>query len=109
MTTLSAQVNILTAEVRTLVVGTRQVTLSVYKQLDYVPPWRIAPMGRVRAGRHDPDRVEVVGTDLKDGCLVRGAIKSVHGQWYDAPKGWSPIATRNEWRALPLIVLAGLR
>lgn len=43
----SAKVETLTAEVKTLQVGNRQVTLSVYRQLDEVGPLEIEPFGRV--------------------------------------------------------------
>jgi hypothetical protein len=49
----SATVELLTAQVRILQVGSRQVTLSVYRQLDQVPADEIEPFGRV----HDkPER-----------------------------------------------------
>lgn len=50
----SATVTALTAEVRVLMVGSRQVTMSVFSQLDEVEMERLTPMGRVRpkdAGR----------------------------------------------------------
>ena len=47
-----AVVKVLTAEVRTLMVGSRQVTLSVYGQLDHAPPEYIEPFGRVRIRAH---------------------------------------------------------
>jgi hypothetical protein len=43
----TATVETLTAEVRVLMVGSRQVTLSVYGQLDEVGPEDIEPFGRV--------------------------------------------------------------
>ncbi len=39
---------VLTAEVRTLVIGAQQVTMSVYTQLDYAEPGEIQPSGRVQ-------------------------------------------------------------
>jgi hypothetical protein len=71
MTTATAKVEVLTAEVRVLMVGSRQVTLSVYRQLDYVPPDRIEPFGRVRDSHdtHTGSSVFVVGRDA-DGTLV---------------------------------------
>jgi hypothetical protein len=41
-------VSVLTAEVHTLMVGSRQVTMSVWNQLDQVRDELIKPMGRVR-------------------------------------------------------------
>jgi hypothetical protein len=43
----SVQVEVLTAEVRVLMVGSRQVTLSVFRQLDLIPPEALEPFGRV--------------------------------------------------------------
>ena len=51
--TTTAHVEVLTAEVRVLMVGSRQVTLSVYRQLDHVRPGHIEPFGRVRDGAED--------------------------------------------------------
>ena len=108
MTTTAARVEVLTAEVRVLMVGSRQVTLSVYGQLDYAKPDQIEPFGRVRTGRaHCSDEwggvsrgcpgdcIDVVGRD-STGMLVRscsGRSAYLHLTWRD----------------LPLIVLAGLR
>lgn len=46
----TATVVTLTAAVRVLQVGSRQITLSVAKQLDRVPREELDPMGRVRIG-----------------------------------------------------------
>ena len=47
----TAQVKLLTAEVRTLQVGNRQVTLSVFRQLDTLLNLEnFEPFGRVRDG-----------------------------------------------------------
>jgi hypothetical protein len=48
-----ATVQTLTAEVRTLTIGSRQVTLSVARQLDVVPLNRLRVMGRVELGRRN--------------------------------------------------------
>lgn len=64
--TTDARVTTITAEVRVLMVGSRQVTLSVAKQLDHVDLGGIEPFGRVRLG----DRVEVIGRSREDGTLV---------------------------------------
>lgn len=53
--TPTATVELLTAEVRVLMIGRRQVTLSVYRQLDTIDPDQIEPFGRVRDGK-DTDR-----------------------------------------------------
>ena len=74
MTTAAARVEVLTAEVRVLMVGSRQVTLSVYAQLDLVKPGQLDPFGRVAPRDADPDYVYVVGVSTRDadrGSLVR--------------------------------------
>ena len=66
-----ARVQVLTAEVRTLVVGSRQVTLSVYGQLDCGPHSQIKPFGRVHPKDADRSDIWVVGQHKADGALVR--------------------------------------
>lgn len=66
-----AHVQVLTAEVRTLVVGSRQVTLSVYDQLDEVSYEDIEPFGRVHPKDASDLVVRVVGRDRETGALVR--------------------------------------
>lgn len=97
----TATVETLTAEVRALMVGSRQITLSVYKQLDFAPANEIEPFGRVRpnskGSQHDflfP--TQVVGRDKRTGHLVRSEAEC-------------ETQAASEWRKLPLIVLAGLR
>ena len=72
--TTTARVEVLTAEVRVLQVGSRQITLSVARQLDEVPPDDIEPFSRICTGRRRPfaavDMIEVVGA-ADDGALVR--------------------------------------
>lgn len=79
MTTTEARVELLTAEVRTLVVGARQVTLSVARQLDIVPPWYgVEPFGRVRIGGsmlgYSPEQIGVQIIGKYDGRLVRAFL-----------------------------------
>jgi hypothetical protein len=65
-----ARVEVLRAEVRVLMVGSRQVTLSVARQLDTVEPWKIEPFGRVRIDKDATGQmIEVVGS--VDGALAR--------------------------------------
>lgn len=127
----TATVETLVAEVRTLMVGSRQVTLSVYKQLDRVSVWRIQPFGRVHTGIRYPDAygvkeeatLELVGRD-EDGNLVAcviAAYTDVPGcrrpAHYDSDEAKAKFAHWEarwkvllpELQALPLIVLAGLR
>jgi len=124
--------------VRVLMVGSRQVTLSVYRQLDTVPPARITPFGRVR-DKSDEDapwapRLHVVGAC--NGQLVRSSIKQAYRptpldiQWPTPPRDLDEERRRAvdeararenhlkqvvawnayvEWANLPLVVLAGLR
>lgn len=67
-----ARVEVLRAEVRVLMVGSRQVTLSVARQLDVVEPTKIKPWGRVRIDKDPTGQViEVVGP--ADGALARSA------------------------------------
>lgn len=61
-----AEITTLTAEVRTLVVGSRQITLSVAKQLDSVPLHELTVMGRVRLSA---EQHTVIGT-ATDGSLA---------------------------------------
>jgi hypothetical protein len=132
----TATVETLTAEVRVLMVGSRQVTLSVVRQLDIAKPDQIMPCGRVRAARDfGAGDIEVVGS--VNGVLARSfACKTTHrcygpvrddGSYYKhcpeyVPGGingehpdhsWCSFSpseeTYNNWRTLPLIVLAGLR
>jgi hypothetical protein len=127
-----ATVEVLTAEVRVLMVGSRQVTLSVARQLDWAVPEHIEPFGRVRISRVDPDdlgRVEVIGS--AGGVLARSSLREPgyvcrrsgglnarhcpeHPGGLDTGFGhvWVPAGEQARWAAwcdLPLIVLAGLR
>jgi hypothetical protein len=73
MSPQTASVEVLSAEVRVLMVGSRQVTLSVYRQLDQVGVTEIEPFGRVNAD-DDKRHVQVVGRATKSGELVRSQI-----------------------------------
>jgi hypothetical protein len=66
-----ATVEVLTAEVRVLMVGSRQVTLSVYNQLDWAHYTDIEPFGRVNPKGTLADHVYVVGRERESGGLVR--------------------------------------
>jgi hypothetical protein len=70
---VTATIEVLMAEVRTLLIGRRQVTLSVYRQLDSVDPYEIEPFGRVSDKQDQDKRLHVVGRHLKDGSLVRSS------------------------------------
>ncbi len=107
MATHTAEVQVLTAEVRVLMVGSRQVTMSVYRQLDEAADeHEIEAFGRVRDGKdkeveHDlvnrPDQwhsehvgnirfsycrertdwLHVIGRRSDDGVLVRSSIRRI--------------------------------
>lgn len=129
----TATVETLTAEVRVLMVGNRQVTLSVKRQLDWVPAEECEPFGRISDPQDsdDKDVVRVIGKRIQGGDLVCAYTAFPHN-WHAPheerwPDGFNPeqdylrflradlptidaAATRfNAWKALPLIVLAGLR
>lgn len=111
MSVVTTRVELLTAEVRTLMIGERQVTMSIYNQLDWVDPKEITPFGRVHSKTHKFPAVEVVGA--RDGFLVRSYLrKDHHGRpgvaGFVMPKGPAR-ELRAEWDSLPLILLAGLR
>jgi len=83
MATTEATVEVLTAEVRALMVGSRQVTLSVFRQLDWVDWDDILPMGRVNDYRENVTGQMVVGRHAKDGTLVRAWLHRVRD-----PRTW---------------------
>jgi hypothetical protein len=77
--TTTARVEVLTAEVRVLMVGSRQVTMSVYNQLDRVALSQIEPFGRVHPRDAEPGMIYVVGASTRDadrGTLVRSQRES---------------------------------
>lgn len=71
----TAHVETLTAEVRVLMVGNRQITLSVARQLDVLPLEVVEPFGRVELGTvsrgyYKMDGPWVIGRDRGNGALV---------------------------------------
>lgn len=113
----TATVETLTAEVRVLMIGSRQVTLSVYKQLDVVPLHTMTPFGRVNPAADDSQLsgsvIRVVGAD-RDGNLVASWFSKTAGRrFYDTGGFWAneelAEQTWDDLEDLPLIVLAGLR
>jgi hypothetical protein len=111
MNVQTTRVELLTAEVRTLMVGDRQVTMSIYHQLDWVDPREIEPFGRVHSKAHKFPAVEVVGS--RDGILVRSYLRKDNWARGAQPSFKMPEGPtrdlRAQWETLPLIVLAGLR
>ena len=87
----TATVELLTAEVRVLKVGSRQVTLSVYRQLDWVKHDYIEPFGRVsdsqdqhRDNKHDMRNIYIIGKSKEDGTLVRSYYNlKIDKPWID--------------------------
>lgn len=77
----TATVELLTAEVRVLMVGSRQVTLSVAKQLDQVDLTGMEPFGRVRVG----DDQRIIGRSRDSGALVLAQFRQLkrHRVWID--------------------------
>lgn len=70
----TATVETLTAEVRVLMVGSRQITLSVYAQLDSVDFDEIEPFGRVRPRDSRLDYIYLVGRHRQTNVLVRSIV-----------------------------------
>lgn len=103
--TNTATVETLTAEVRVLMVGSRQVTLSVAKQLDVVPLESLTIFGRVNL--NDGYR-RVIGADRNGNLALATVAYPDRGEWgsdmYPHVK-----ALYDKAQAAPLIVLAGLR
>ena len=65
-------------------VGSRQVTLSVFRQLDWKDWDDVLPMGRVNDNRDADYRTKLlVGRDALDGSLVRCALPPA-----EDPRGW---------------------
>jgi len=96
----TATVQTLTAEVRVLMVGSRQITMSVFKQLDHRPIEEIELFGRVSVP-NDYGIVRVVGRSTLDGTLVRSHVDNPYGGLIGNQGNW------DKAKALPLIVLAG--
>lgn len=102
------QVERLTAEVRVLVIGKRQVTGGMYKQLDWVAPDLVEPFGRVRSSVYAMPKAhfEVVGRHRETGCLVRSDAR-VDPSWshYSPPRAPDLSNVPRDWHDLPLIIL----
>jgi hypothetical protein len=77
----TATVETLTAEVRVLMVGSRQVTLSVAKQLDSTIYESLEPFGRVRLG----DGVKIIGR-AADGTLKLADVPDVWVEFWPTGK-----------------------
>jgi len=115
----TATVEVLTAEVRVLMVGSRQITMGVFTQLDEVYEDGIEAFGRVRP-RNSQDFIWVVGKHKDDGTLARSCARrwlrpgngdpnDGYGEHWATPPDEKELSIAREWAALPLIVLASLR
>jgi len=95
MSAKEAVVDVLTAEVRALMVGSRQVTLSVYRQLDIVGHGQCEPFGRVRDNK-DPGGVWVVGRDVATGVLVRSCRHLPQSDFIAPVGGWCELGQNRD-------------
>lgn len=89
-------VETLTAEVRTLVIGNRQVTLSVLGQLDIVHPCAIEPLGRVRP-RNSDGEIHTIGRIPAFISTVTGKPIGIDGPRPPGTLVRSWLLTRAEW------------
>ena len=105
MTSTTATVETLSAEVRVLTVGRRQVTMGVFRQLDTVD-WTerktLELFGRVRETRKDEkDLLHVVGRVKDTGVLVRSMINprdERFGEPSERPKFWISYRADTRWK-----------
>lgn len=74
MASNTATVETLTAEVRVLMVGSRQVTMSVYNQLDTAEYEDAELFGRVSPKDARPGYIYFAGKNRESGSLIRGHI-----------------------------------
>jgi hypothetical protein len=121
----TATVKLLQAEVRVLLVGNRQVSLSMAKQLDHAPLEEIEPFGRLKlpglprgvsycaVGRHKSTGALVLSRRPAHEWVTKDSwepgeaptddeIKEMNQETNDLLEGYATAV-----RALPLIVLAG--
>lgn len=93
MPTDTATVTTLTAEVRVLMVGSRQVTISVYNQLDWAFWPEIEAMGRIN---NKERRLEVIGRRKTDNSLVRCSAISRYVSFAECLKSFrEPLMVRD--------------
>jgi hypothetical protein len=105
MTSATATVETLSAEVRVLTVGRRQVTMGVFRQLDTVD-WTeqktLELFGRVRETRKDEkDLLHVVGRVKDTGVLVRSRInprEERFGEPSERPGFWISYREGTHWK-----------
>jgi hypothetical protein len=100
-TTNTATVQALTAEVHVLMVGSRQVTLSVARQLDVIPLSGLTPFGRVRLKSDEYPDDWIVGANVVTGALcLSHARYEVDKRAFipldDDPNRLKPLRCRNQ-------------
>jgi hypothetical protein len=76
LTSKTATVETLTAEVRVLMVGSRQVTMSVYNQLDTAEYEDTELFGRVSPRDAEYGYIYFIGRHRENGSLIRGSVPS---------------------------------
>jgi hypothetical protein len=118
-------VETLTAKVHVLQVNNRQVTLSVAKQLDWVEPRQVWPMGRIKipwpkshrdASIAGVPHIVIIGSHWKTGDLVVSHVPVSHTDCSTLERGYKGECdclydeeVVDQAVKLPLIVLAGLK
>lgn len=85
MATTTATVETLTAEVRVMKVGSRQITSGVYDQLDVVAYGDITPFGRVRPKWAEGANIYVVGA-TSAGELCRSTVSKPNRTYKPTPQ-----------------------
>jgi hypothetical protein len=75
----TATIETLTASVKVLMLGSRQITLTIYRQLDIVDVADMDPFGRVNPKGSGPDVVHVVGRRKVTGELVKSVAPATWG------------------------------
>jgi hypothetical protein len=82
-TTESASAKVLSAKIRVLEVGSGQITMSVYRQLDAVSLERFEPFGRVKDNKlkSGEGALHLVGRDTRTGALVRYDVQPLPTEW----------------------------
>jgi hypothetical protein len=95
----TATIETLTAEVRVLMVGSRQVTLSVHGQLDAAEYEDMEPFGRVRPRDAEYGYIYFIGRHRENGTLVRGRIPADQTRIQkENPRLWAAISDCNSRR-----------
>ena len=86
-----ARIETLTAEVRVLQVGSRQVTLSMFRQLDWATHTDVEPFGRVKTGDVPPGRPKIgdgASARTKWEALLRSSVRQSESWSGQFPGAW---------------------